>query len=1427
MTFIFAKSTVRRMIMTAVSACIWFYTSGGAIAFRVEDDVLPSGPNGLMKKNNQKAPAREQIQAAERLGVRVKWDNHSGAPICVRGRNLAARQSNKAPLTLKTFSEAMVEEEVDSVLENLAPVYQIRDVRNEFITRQITYDKLNYYHVRRLQFYEGLRVIGGELIIHFNKQGNAYEVNGRYVPHIQTPLTFQCQASEAAERALADFASMGKGRGKTMGSPEPVVFAYKCEPVLAYEILVAGENAARWRYWVALQTGAILLKLNDIKTIASPASGSQATLSGNILSGEDGSSTNITGWYENTGYYYLYNTNLHWYVYNVAVNGYPDNNTYAYRSTNSWGASDQAEVSAARNFDLTQKYFHDIHGRSSFNNGSAWARANVHQGSQYVNAYWDGADFHFGDGDGSTANNLAVLDVCAHEFTHGVTEYSADLYYYGESGALNESFSDIFGACVEFYAQSDGRALYPSKAAGQSDWLLGEDCWLESTALRDMRSPRNTATVGSGGEQPSRYYGTYWYSGSGDNGGVHYNSGVQNFFFYLLSEGGSGDNDGISYNISGIGISNAAQVAYRALTIYCGQYTDYSEVRDAWFSAANDLNPAWGSSVSQVWDAVGVTTYPEVTSASLGQAVNAPQLTWKTWGSTGSYWFAETATTHDGTSAAQSGPIGNGLQSRLDTTVTGPGTFSFYWKVSSEEYWDYLYFYIDGSQQDAISGESGWQSESYTISQGTHTCRWSYIKDTSVADGSDAGWLDQVVWSHAPATPTLASPANGTTTVSLTPTLQASAFSDQDGDSHANSQWQVDNENSFASPEWDSGESYSAGTQTTVPANKLSENTSYYWRVRYKDSQGTWSEWSSACSFTTIQNSSTPPNTPSGVSAGDGVYSDKILIFWNSVASATAYRVWRGIDGNVQNASMLGTATVLFYLDTTAAPGSVYYYWVQAINSAGESALSASDSDSGYCGSISSGLTAPTDVKASDGAYTSRILVSWQTVNNASSYEVWRHSENNRSAAVMVGEPSENSYDDETISQGIYYYYWVRAKDNNGWGSFSAQDAGWSKLSPPAEMNASDGDYRYRIRISWNPVGNAAAYEVWRTKVPSGSSPSGDTIRIGQTTANYIDDYETVAGTIYSYSVRVYNGLGASDYSADTGWRQINSASAESSAINDFDGDRLSDLTVFNPLTGDWEVLCSTLGRQVFTFNTEISDGLSGDFDGDRLADPVVYCADSGTWLAAISTIGYMPIIRTSFGGNAESATVADFDGDRLSDLAAYNENDGILSVMLSNGGAFDRNINFVMGGSGYRPLSADFDGDGKADPAVYSEPEGLLIVMFSSGGYPTMSFPIGGPGQSMGSADFDGDAKADPFFYEEATGTWIVKLSSAGYADAQIVFGDTACRPVIGDYDGDGLADPAIYWQSGGQWLIMLSTSGYGVISETFGGLSFYPVSR
>ena len=133
----------------------------------------------------------------------------------------------------------------------------------------------------------------------------------------------------------------------------------------------------------------------------------------------------------------------------------------------------------------------------------------------------------------------------------------------------------------------------------------------------------------------------------------------------------------------------------------------------------------------------------EITNfTTLGVAVNAPELSWSSGGDAN--WFVETANTHDNVSAAQSGSISDNGLSWIETTVTGPGNLSYWWKVSSEDGADFLEFLLDGSLQTDMSGNSGWQQGTYPIASGSHTLRWNYYKDSSFNDGLDAGFLDEV-----------------------------------------------------------------------------------------------------------------------------------------------------------------------------------------------------------------------------------------------------------------------------------------------------------------------------------------------------------------------------------------------------------------------------------------------------------------------------------------------------------------------------------------------------------------------------------------------------------------------------------------------------------------------------------------------------------
>jgi Zn-dependent metalloprotease len=255
----------------------------------------------------------------------------------------------------------------------------------------------------------------------------------------------------------------------------------------------------------------------------------------------------------------------------------------------------------------TYDFFQQQFGRNSFDNAGGQIRSYVHFAFGWPNAAWGTLDnrMFLGDGDGVSTSYRTYINVVAHEFTHGVIYHNGGggLIYQGESGALNESFADIFGAAAEHY-------IKPASA----DWLHGEEgSLIPGGFVRSMNDPHSKGHPDTYGvEDP------YWINPQDtlDAGGIHINSGVQNHWFYLLVEGGSGVNaKGDGYQVTGIGWEKALDIVYRNLTTYMIAST-MPVYLDAWsgsLMAAEDLFGAGSAeylAVSQAWYAVGIGNDP-------------------------------------------------------------------------------------------------------------------------------------------------------------------------------------------------------------------------------------------------------------------------------------------------------------------------------------------------------------------------------------------------------------------------------------------------------------------------------------------------------------------------------------------------------------------------------------------------------------------------------------------------------------------------------------------------------------------------------------------------------------------------------------------------------------------------------------------------
>ncbi|MDR2971614.1 MAG: M4 family metallopeptidase [Bacteroidales bacterium] len=243
----------------------------------------------------------------------------------------------------------------------------------------------------------------------------------------------------------------------------------------------------------------------------------------------------------------------------------------------------------------TYDYYLNIHDRNSIDGKGFSLISYVHYDVNYFNAFWNGYFMTYGDGNPSQgASPLTTIDICGHEITHGLTNYTSNLVYAYEPGALNESFSDIFGTATEFYA-------VPESAS----WIMGEKM---GVPIRSMSNPKAYHC-------PNTYKGQYWVFGGEDNGGVHTNSGVLNYWFYLISEGGNGVNDnGDAYQVQGIGIEKAEQIAFKLLVEYLTPNSQYFDAFSYALIAADELYgddfPEAVQTVGDAFYAVGVIREP-------------------------------------------------------------------------------------------------------------------------------------------------------------------------------------------------------------------------------------------------------------------------------------------------------------------------------------------------------------------------------------------------------------------------------------------------------------------------------------------------------------------------------------------------------------------------------------------------------------------------------------------------------------------------------------------------------------------------------------------------------------------------------------------------------------------------------------------------
>ncbi len=455
-------------------------------------------------------------------------------------------------------------------------------------------DELGITHVKGFRHYRGIPLYGSQFTFHVSPDKERF--TGRIPllreqPDINPALTageaLRLATEEVSRETVYKPLSEKEQQILDYREPRASLLLYRLpesgRPVLAWDIEIRPNFLESWRYFVDASSGEIIRKYNS-----TPSDGPQKATAYDL----NGLLRTIDTYLEN-GVYYMMNTAES--MFNAATGegvivtldaNHTSTNRLNYKEVtspnNSWNSP--AAVSAHYNATRTFQYLKNTFGRNSINGqgGNIISFVNVAEddGSSMENAFWNGKAAFYGNGGSSFKPLAGALDVSAHELGHGVVSNTANLEYYGQSGAINETYADIFGSMVD-----------------RDDWKIGEDItrtsFSPSGALRDMQDPHNMGTQADDYWQPRHV--SEMYLGSGDNGGVHINNGIGNHAYYLYA--------------TAVTKEKAEQVFYRALTRYLTMTSQFIDFRIAVIQSAKDLyggNSSEAAEAAEAFDKVGI-----------------------------------------------------------------------------------------------------------------------------------------------------------------------------------------------------------------------------------------------------------------------------------------------------------------------------------------------------------------------------------------------------------------------------------------------------------------------------------------------------------------------------------------------------------------------------------------------------------------------------------------------------------------------------------------------------------------------------------------------------------------------------------------------------------------------------------------------------
>lgn len=510
----------------------------------------------------------------------IQWDESKEVPRFISGK------LSESPVTSSDTAQKYLQENLDA--------FNLKG--GEFKLINTEKDNLGFTHYKYQFEVDGIAVYGSEIIVHVNKDGVIDTINGQTepsVPILKYSQNFKISKDEALNNSIAETGL--KEDTITKKDVSSVVYENNKTWSSAYQVNLSGIGF-NWMVFIDGATGKTIDKYDNLAHDAAIGTGIgqrgdtktlniNSTLNGYTLENVSGPGKITT---------------------TDANNRTISPGTVVQSSTTNFNTDrGRAAVDAHYYVSKAAEYFKNNFARQGYDGKGGALNVSVHFDINYVNAYFDGYNqLIFGDGDGRVAGNFAkAFDVVAHEYTHGVTANSAKLAYRDQSGALNESFSDVFGVIIE----------------NKTDdlWTMGEDLGIPGQPLQLARSLSNPRLYGQP-DTMAQYVNT-----TADSGGVHTNSGIPNKAFYNIA--------------TSMGTEKATKIYYRALTTYLFASSNFADARSAIEKAANDLygvNEKWY--VSKGFYDVGVGVNPGQ-NPSETQSLKAAQLSSDNPNNTGNY----------------------------------------------------------------------------------------------------------------------------------------------------------------------------------------------------------------------------------------------------------------------------------------------------------------------------------------------------------------------------------------------------------------------------------------------------------------------------------------------------------------------------------------------------------------------------------------------------------------------------------------------------------------------------------------------------------------------------------------------------------------------------------------------------------------------